>query len=129
MQNESALHQLRQARHAFIRWWQYAQGIVSGTAIGTKSNPVEHTECVAGKWLHGQGKELLGHIPQFHAVLEAHALLHELHEQIHHLVRHDQHEHAQRKWKDSAGVYHSMLDTLTFLEQTLLEEEAPARCA
>ena len=128
MDKHAALDELRQARFALVRWRQYAQGLTSGMAVGARAAPVEAHECVLGQWFHGKGRELLGHLPQYHTVKESHTRLHEIHSELHDLVADEQHEHIHHAWQRLTDVYHEILDGFVALERHLGEHHA-AGCA
>ncbi len=128
MDKHAALLELRQARSALVRWRQYVHGLTTGHTVGSRANPIEPHQCAVGQWLHGNGKELLGHIPQFHAIHESHATLHQLHDQLHRHVLEEEAEHARQKWQHLSQVFHEVMDSLTAVEHELLAASHGKEC-
>lgn len=130
MDNVAALSQLRDAKSAMLRWREYAhQHMVSGVVVGTKGAPVEPTKCEFGMWFHGTGAEMLGHIPQFRIIRDAHFSLYEAHKQIHHHLLSDELEYAKQQWKHFTHLFHQMLDAIVALEKDLEQQIRPQTIA
>lgn len=128
MDKHAALLELRQMRSALIRWRQYVQGLTTGHTVGSRAAPIEPHECAVGQWLHGKGKELLGHIPQFYAIHESYAALHRLHDQLHQHVLEKEADHAHQKSQHLTQAFHEIMDSLTALEHELLRAHPPQEC-
>lgn len=126
MDKTIALSQLRHARSAMIHWREYAhQRVVSGVVVGSKGAPVKSSECEFGKWFHGSGTEMLGHIPEFCAIRDNHSALYEVHKQIHHHLLSDEIEFAKQQWKHFTRIFHQMLDAMIALEKDLEHQIEP----
>ncbi|MFA7240246.1 MAG: hypothetical protein WC091_09045 [Sulfuricellaceae bacterium] len=126
MDSIAALSQLRNAKSAMLHWREYAhQRLVSGVVIGSKGTPVAPTQCEFGKWFHGAGAEMLGHIPQFCTIRDTHSTLYEVHKQIHHYLLSDELEYAKQQWKHFTHLFHQMLDAIIVLEKDLEHQIRP----
>jgi hypothetical protein len=121
MDKHTALLQLRDAKSAMLHWREYArQHLSSGASIGSKGAPsAKPNEYIFGKWFHGEGSDLLGHLPEFCAIRESHSTLHGIHAQIHHHLLSDEVEYAKQQWKHFTDTFHRMLDAIIALEQHL----------
>ena len=130
MDKTTALSQLRHAKSAMVRWREYAHHhMVSGAVVGSKGTPVSPTECEFGKWFHGRGAELLGHIPQFCAIRDTHSALYEVHKQVHHHLLSEELEYAKQQWKHFTQIFHQMLDAIVALEKDLEHQIKPQAAA
>lgn len=126
MDKTAALSQLRQAKSAMLHWREYAHHrMVSGAVVGSKGTPVKPDECEFGKWFHGRGAEMLGHIPQFCTIRDTHSTLHDVHKQIHHHLLSDELEYAKQQWKHFTQIFHQMLDAMIALEKDLERQLQP----
>jgi hypothetical protein len=128
MDKHAALLELRQARSALVRWRHYIQGLTTGHTVGAWTVPVEPHQCILGQWLHGKGKDALGHIPQFQAIHESHAVLHRLHGQLHQHLLEEEAEHAYQKWQHLSQAFREVMDSLTVVEHELIGASHGQEC-
>ncbi|MET0065050.1 MAG: CZB domain-containing protein [Candidatus Thiodiazotropha sp.] len=84
---KDALEKLRKAKGAHIKWRAYAQALVSGVSVSEEKIPVEHTNCMFGKWYHGEGKDQLGHLSSYEGIYTPHEMLHEIYKRIFNLLQ------------------------------------------
>lgn len=82
MEKTEVVDKLFAAKRAHSNWRVHAQCIVNGMNVDDKV-PVLHTNCVFGKWYHGEGKTQLGHLTEFRVIDEPHKNLHETYLKIH----------------------------------------------
>lgn len=79
---QSAISQIRKAKGAHMRWRAYAQALVSGVDVPEDKIPVAHTECAFGRWYHGEGQTLLGHLDSYEGIAVPHEMLHAIYQRI-----------------------------------------------
>ncbi len=77
----AAIHELRQAKQAHIRWVSYAYGLVEGLELNQDMVPVFETDCAFGKWYYGDG-QLLSALPEYEAIEAPHRELHKKYARI-----------------------------------------------
>lgn len=82
MDNRELLDKLYAAKRAHSSWRVHAQCVVNGMNVEDKV-PILHTDCVFGKWYHGDGKAELGDIEEFKVIDAPHKKLHDTYLKIH----------------------------------------------
>lgn len=135
---KEALEKLRKAKGAHIKWRAYAQALVSGVPVSNEKIPVEHTDCAFGQWYHGEGREMLGHLPSYEAIYTPHEMLHEIYKRIFETMnsesgglkklfstresRREQQLRTARQYADELiGVSETLLKALDILEEEIRE--------
>jgi hypothetical protein len=137
---KDALEKLRKAKGAHIKWRAYAQALVSGVAVSEEKIPVEHTDCIFGKWYHGEGKTKLGHLISYDGIYAPHEMLHEIYKRIFQVLQEPEKlslktlfssratrenrrmEMARTYMEELVGVSETLLRALDMLEDEIREQ-------
>ncbi|GAB4424469.1 MAG: hypothetical protein Kow0031_03460 [Anaerolineae bacterium] len=64
-------------RQCHLNWVKEINRMLAGKNHLHQENIDGHTECVLGDWYYGAGKKSFGHLPQFKAIEEPHAKMHQ----------------------------------------------------
>ncbi|MET0050429.1 MAG: CZB domain-containing protein [Candidatus Thiodiazotropha sp.] len=137
---KDALEKLRKAKGAHIKWRAYAQALVSGVSVSEEKIPVEHTNCMFGKWYHGDGKTQLGHLSSYEGIYTPHEMLHEIYKRIFNVLQEPdtvslknlfssrsfrenrRMEMARNYMEELVGVSETLLRALDMLEEEIREQ-------
>ncbi len=66
------------ARAAHTAWKRHVRDYLDGKDALPREQLISHRECDLGRWYHGEGLRLYGHIPEMHELERPHRMLHEL---------------------------------------------------
>ena len=111
------LKELRKAKAAHIKWRSYAYAMVSGLDIDTEYTPLQHTECLFGKWYYGAGKEHFGHLDTYAGIEVPHKILHMLYTKIYELAKKGKLQDAEVEAKRLTELSHQVMEALELVER------------
>ncbi len=121
-EKRTILSELRKARAAHIRWRSYAYAMIAGLEIEAEFAPLEHTECVFGKWYHGAGEIHFAHLDTYTGIDVPHRMLHKLYHKIYELAQSGQLDEADKEARRLTEFSRQVLEALDLLEQEIREE-------
>ncbi len=69
---------MKEAIDAHVAWKARLKAQLSGTSTETLEIGVIASDdrCTLGKWIHGEGKKMYGHLPEYAELLQQHAQFH-----------------------------------------------------
>jgi hypothetical protein len=111
--------ELRKAKAAHIKWRSYAYAMVSGLDIDTEYAPLEHTDCVFGKWYYGVGMEHFGHLDTYSGIEVPHQILHKLYSKIYDLAKNGKLKDAEVEAKRLTELSHQVMEALALVEHEI----------
>lgn len=114
---DEALHMLRKAKSAHIKWRSHAQGMVAGLDLAEDKTPVQHGDCAFGRWYYGAGQRALGHYDLYEGVEAPHRILHQIYGEIYHYIKKGKAEKAREKLPHLMEISRTLLETIALLEQ------------
>jgi Chemoreceptor zinc-binding domain len=112
-----AIQRIQKAKSSHIKWRSYAQGLVAGLPVSDDKAPVRHTDCEFGKWYHGDGAKLLGHLPVYQDIGGPHEVLHATYGQLFDFAKKGKHAKVQEQMGHLVAISRSLLEMLDILEQ------------
>lgn len=119
MSKTEALHQVRLAKSAHIRWRAYVQAMVAGLEIEEKKAPVHHKECDFGCWFYGEGFKAFGHWQIYQDIDYSHEFLHAVYGLIFDACTNGDHARAAMLAEQLVGISYSLLDAIGLLEEEI----------
>lgn len=119
MSKMEALHQVRLAKSAHIRWRAYVQAMVAGLEIEEKKAPVHHKECDFGCWFYGEGFKTFGHWQIYQDIDYSHEFLHKVYQMIFDACASGDLVRAASLYEQLVGISYSLLDAIGLLEEEI----------
>jgi len=111
------LKELRKAKAAHIKWRSYAYAMISGLDIETEYTPLQHTDCVFGKWYYSTGKEHFGHLDTYTGIEVPHKILHQLYSKIYDTAKKGKLKDAEVDAKRLSELSHQVIEALELVER------------
>lgn len=109
MDTRDALHHLRKAKTAHLKWRTYAQALAAGVSVGDDKAPLQHTGCDFGRWHYGPGQSLREVTDLYEDIEEPHRLLHEAYAAIYELARAGKYTKASDKLRGLESISTSLM--------------------
>lgn len=117
MEHDVILKELRKAKAAHIKWRSYAYAMVAGLDIDEEYVPLEHTDCVFGKWYYTLGKEHFGALDTFAGIEVPHKILHKIYSKIYDLAKKGKFKDAEEEAKRLTELSHQVIEALELVER------------
>lgn len=76
--DEDLTARVESSKQAHLKWVQRVESMVKGESMIPREELVSHKSCMLGKWYEGAGRRQFEIMPEFRAIEEPHARLHQL---------------------------------------------------